>query len=715
VAPRGLRAWRDKVDGIVKESPFEAPAESASVEPRTQASNQEIVRDIPAGGPVPPDLIGRGVTCRSEPGHGKTSADGSAGGGAPAWPTCRSWWRWLHRQRRWLFGSLLAAELGVALAIATLPPVYRAHMSLELTTPPGPGLSSPLLPTGPDTTEARETMARQLQSRSLLDEVATGLALSRRREFTGADSAAQLLRHLEVDPVRDTRVVELRFSASDPALAEAVLVQLAARYQQATRRRAAQDATAAADRLAPELQQAHRRLWTAQQAQSELATRRGVDCGDAKLAAPRARLEQVEQARTQATIDLDRTTAAALEPEAVTPDLALPEMETRGAELRSETRRLATQYGSEAPILVRARAALASVAASLAAHRLELSMRRQAERRVQEALVAELQSASGRQRQELNAATRAAAACSGWTQQAEVARQLGATLLRQQSDLRVLAQTAAPSVRVLEPAQAPLRPERPRPLADLALGGLLGLGFGAYLAWWHDVHDPRFWLESCARESWPVLARLPNSLEPEDPGTCARQERAWRHTAAQLHVAGRLARRNILVLTPLVASLDAPMLVLALARAMAELSDSVVLVTAARKDSAGTANPEARMVADALTPNLRHLPILSAEPFSGVPVHLLRQWLLQLQQCFEWVLLDLPGLDQATPLLDAQVATGLLVPDGGVLRAAVRHGLATLAALETPCLGLLVHGATPGNHQTDMPVRERSMARHACA
>jgi len=655
------------------------------------------------------------------------------------------WWRRLRRQRRWLLGSLLGAELCVAVAIAVLPPVYGAHMSLELNPPRAAAASPGRL--AADALEARETTARQLQSRPLLGAVAAGLGLERRPEYA-ADPAGELLRHLEVDPVRDTRVVEVHFTAADPQLAAAVLAQLAARYQRLSRRQAAQAAAAAADRLAPELAAARQQLWSAQQAQATLAARDGVDCGDPGLAAPRARLEQVEQARTQAAIDLDRATAAAREPDGA--GGAPPELATRAAELRSEIERLATQYGPEAPQLVRARAALASVVASLAAQRLELGTRLVMARRVQASLLAQLQAAGQREREQLTTALRAVSACNGWAQQAEAARQLGAGLLREQGELRVAAETAVPDLRLLDPPQTPLRPERPRPLTDFAFAGLLGLGLGTYLAWWRDVHSSRFWLESGARETWPLLGCLPDALDavaasagagargvkgvgrrvrnvrsfgPQALARDSRFDSALRQTATRLYVAGRQARHNVLALTSLAPSLDAPTPALAVARALSGLSASVVMVSAGEAEGSDLLrDPEAGMFRDALAPKLLHLPVLSHSP--SPPPAWLRPW-LQSQKRYEWVLLDLPGLEAATPLLDERLAAVLLVPDGGVPRHALHQAWETLAALATPCLGMIVHGrlpdiaapgrAAPGSVTPDSQIPERSRAQFAGA
>jgi len=446
-------------------------------------------------------------------------------------------------QARW---KILACVLGATVAVAVivslaLPKRYTASTSVVVNV----SAPDPVTQAALSAQLSGSYLATQLdiiQSPRVAQDVAHSLHLSQSasmqqqwHEQTGGRGdfdvwAAQVLqKRLAVIPAKDSNVITIEYSASDPALAARVANAFAAAYLDTNAQLVADPAKNFTRWFEARTQGLRAKVIQAQAKLTEFQRSHGIVVGDGALGAVPglaadpsnlevARLQELSQELSTAQATRADTFSRLGAPNSSGDDLPevvqnplVTSLQTQIALQEAQLQQLGRQLGTAHPTYIAAAASLAALKQREAAevHRVVQSLT--LADRSSQARVAELRSQIKAQRQRV-------LKMSGTRNQAAV---LQADLATAQRDYDAVTQRLAQSslesqmqqtdVSVLTQAAAPLYPSSPRLFLNTAIAVLLGglLGIGAVL--WRELTDQR--LRSAeqlvALAGVPVLGIIP--------------------------------------------------------------------------------------------------------------------------------------------------------------------------------------------------------------
>ena len=307
---------------------------------------------------------------------------------------------------------------------------------------------------------------------------------------TGADSDAinRFLRALEVVPVRNSRIVDLTFASRDGRLAASVVNGLADAYieQDLTFRNAS--SREASDWLRQRIAEQRAQVESAELAVQMYRETHGAVSLEDRQNVTGQELADLNAAATRAAADRIAHEARYREMQAVQHDPAaldrfpeilrntfIQQQKARLADLQREEAGLAQELGDLHPDLISIRSAMANVESRLqeevakvvASVRTEFEVARSEERQLRAAL--------DRQTEAALILDRAGIEYGVLAREAESARRIYESLLRRADETSVTEELRTSSIRVVDAAETPLEPARPRPLRTL-LFGLFGGG-----------------------------------------------------------------------------------------------------------------------------------------------------------------------------------------------------------------------------------------------
>lgn len=141
-------------------------------------------------------------------------------------------WRILLKWR-WLIAGLAAAGLALAIAVTLLTtPIYRGTVVLEINQEPTQVIEvGNVQPVKVNDSDYMATQYGLLKSRSLAERVARQMSLSNNAAFVAKDQPRNvrekqatdtLVRNLRIDPAKNSRLVAVSFDSADPSLAATV-------------------------------------------------------------------------------------------------------------------------------------------------------------------------------------------------------------------------------------------------------------------------------------------------------------------------------------------------------------------------------------------------------------------------------------------------------------------------------------------------------------
>jgi capsular exopolysaccharide synthesis family protein len=444
--------------------------------------------------------------------------------------------RMLRRRRGLTLAVLVLVLSGFAAYYALVTPLYRASVRL-LIDPDTPNVVSFDEVVKPATTQLDyyQTQRGILESRMLARRTLDTLKLWTHPEFTrvgrlsralawidhaiprqrpaaGAppETAAQsraidaFLEGLELSARADTRLMEVSFAATDATLATAIANTLAHEYIDQSleyRFRATRDAS---DWLADQLAEQRRRVEASElQLQKYLEQNAGIslpeqqkiivdNIGDISAAVTRAQTERMEAQSLYEQLRSITATSSALDSFPIVLDNPfIRELKTSLADLRGQEAKLAERFGDRHPELVKLRSNLRKVESDL-----QLEIAKVVESVRQQALAARAREQSlavGLAAQKSNALAGSRKTLEYQVLQREVAssRAMFESLLQRTREAGISSELRTSNVRVVDPAEVPIRPSWPRtlPLAALALLVALPLAFGLplVLAYFDDT------------------------------------------------------------------------------------------------------------------------------------------------------------------------------------------------------------------------------------
>jgi succinoglycan biosynthesis transport protein ExoP len=425
-------------------------------------------------------------------------------------------------KRRRLFAGVAGAILAATI-VATLvtPPRYTATAQVELKARPDQTLSLTQTPDQPVSPSAADNEVEVLKSRFLADSVAATLPPSVAKAltpptntrpnplkalFTGVgqgsshqaksarDALSSRLQHdLSVSRSGLTNVIDVSFTAKDPALAALVANTVVQRYvdeqvlakdnesRQASawlgeRLGGMQDAVQAAEGRVENYRAAHGLL----SASGATLTEQSISSLSTELAQARIDQATAEAKLATATRQLSQGSSGDDVGEALS-SAVVQTLRGQRAQISRDLADMETRYGPMHPQLVKTRRQLEDIDGQIAAeiHRVTSNLAAQVE--VARTRTASIQGSLGAARSELAGDNRATVGLK------ELERKAEATRAPYQSYLERFKQTAAQQgieladSRVLSRALAPLAPSSPNILRNLLIGLVLALGgaFGA--------------------------------------------------------------------------------------------------------------------------------------------------------------------------------------------------------------------------------------------
>jgi succinoglycan biosynthesis transport protein ExoP len=442
-------------------------------------------------------------------------------------PDLRAHWRTIQK-RRWTILSILLVTFTIALLVTWKEKaVYRADALLEIQK------ENANIPTVQELFQLEnvsdnylETQYKVLQSETLARRVIDEMHLEQHNEFNpprdgwfqarahAAAPTAQALDpdveqtvlrefkdRLSVDPVRRSRLVQISFESQDPKIAAQVVNALAENYIQENLESRWQAAQKASEWLSQQLGSFKAKLEKSEDDLQLYAQQNGLlfletEKGDTENIV-NARLRQLQDELTKAQADryakesIYRLTEAgdysALP--GVVDNKLMQELTARLAELERQKAALTPTFSSDYPKMKEIQSQLDEIE-----RRLNEERKRAAQGIVDDYLAANRRESLVREafEQQQNQANLVAARAVQYNilkREVDTNKQLYEGLLQRLKEAGVSAGMNASNIRVVDAAVPPTRPVRPRPLLNLGLALLLGLGCGIGTAFLQEHLD----------------------------------------------------------------------------------------------------------------------------------------------------------------------------------------------------------------------------------
>ena len=411
------------------------------------------------------------------------------------------------RHRWWaVLGFVVLAAPMAAITLLTTPVFQATTRVLIGEDTPRVGISEQTRDL-PQNAVDPQTQTEVVRSRTLARDVVTALKLWEAPEFrelspSGDDAARSqalvdpFLARLSVTLIPDSRVVAIGFESQDPALAARAANALAGRFIERERESKFQAATQAAEfynkQLAAQRDQvsaaeAALQNYRAQQDALSLSERQNVvgqTMLDLNASVTRATTERLQKETQYRQIQGIRSDMSALESHPlIAVNSFVQSLKTQASELNRQDAQLAERLGPKHPDRVQVAAALESVQSRLRAEIEKVVNGIEADYKSAVAQEASVTQALNRQKGQALELDRKGVEYQALEREAVSARLVYDALLQQAKEATIQSSLDRGTIRVVDPAEppgAPIRPRQGQGLAAAALLGLIGAAGGAF-------------------------------------------------------------------------------------------------------------------------------------------------------------------------------------------------------------------------------------------
>lgn len=422
----------------------------------------------------------------------------------------RDYWSVLHNHR-WMIAALCAAALAIAAVINYVQvPVYRATATVQIdreqphTTRLEDSLVQPI-----EQPDYIETQYKILKSRTLAKAVMDKLDLAARAEFRRGWVRSELdpprrgsepnppvvkrfLDAITVAPGKGTRLVDVSVDSVDSAVAARTANTLAEKYIEQNLA-AKWDATQKASGwLTQQLAELKARLERSESDLLDYATRHSIIFVEEQKSITTMKLKQLEEELTRAeAARIERQSAYMLVQDTVNRHGPLPgnlntdtfrELNLKLAEAQREQSQLLVTFAPGYPKVQRIKSQIEQLERALEAEKARMLSAVHDNYRAAVERERLLRDAALRQTRSVNLLGDDIIQYNILKRDAESNRQLYEGLLQRLKEAGVSAGLRASNIRVLDPAEVPEQPYRPKKLENLALALALGLVCGVALA-----------------------------------------------------------------------------------------------------------------------------------------------------------------------------------------------------------------------------------------
>jgi len=508
------------------------------------------------------------------------------GADAPdAYSHIRTYWQILLK-RRWtiLTVTLVAATLA-AIASFKTKPVYEAtaRVEVEAETPQIQSLNALYRDTAGWTDEAfLQTQVNVLKSENLAWRTVQQLGLGGKTEFVGGGAGPQadsqmeeqndliqaFLRGLRVQLMRDSRMVEVTFSSTDPRLAARSANALVKNYIEYNFHQKYDATRQASGWMEEQLDELKAKVEKSQQAMVSYERENViVNIGD-KETVVEQRLAGLSQDLTSAQSErMQKESLYELASSNQSP-AALPaqnellgRLDEKYADLREEYVDALGQYGPNFPKVKRLRDQMDEVQSIMERERKRVVARIRNDYMAALGRERLLSAAVAQEKAEVGKLNQLSIQHNLLKREFETNQQLYENLLQHLKDATVSAGLRATNIHLVDPALVPKAPVRPRTIHDIATGLLVGLVLGVMLAFVQESLDtsvksaeelerliaaPALAVIPLARSSWRT--RGGNGRQPLDGAV---ESMVLNHPSSSLAESYFTLRTSILLSTPL--------------------------------------------------------------------------------------------------------------------------------------------------------------------
>jgi uncharacterized protein involved in exopolysaccharide biosynthesis len=385
--------------------------------------------------------------------------------------------------------------------------VYQAGATLVIEPEPPRVVNIPDVAT--DTGASQEyysTQYKLLQSRPVLDEVIQRLNLKQRIPDVGAarDPYLVLLKSLTIEPVKNTRLVLVKFEDPDPALATEVANGVANQYVKYVvdvKQAEAQNATAwlneQINSLRSKAEESSRTLQAYQvkadllglQDQRQITQAKLIDFNRAYLEAQGQRMSSESKLRELTRISKDPAGSETIF--IVANDPLIQKLKTEASDLQIERSKLAQISRAKHPDLMQLDAQIREVNQRLQAEIQKLLRAVETEYKVAKAREATLLTNVNELRREARLLNEREAQALTLQRDKDSVEELQATVLKRLKETTLTSALDTSNIRVVEPATVPTFPIRPQKRLIWILSAIFGLALGVGVTFLAESLDRR--------------------------------------------------------------------------------------------------------------------------------------------------------------------------------------------------------------------------------
>jgi uncharacterized protein involved in exopolysaccharide biosynthesis len=410
------------------------------------------------------------------------------------------------RKHAWLILACFTVVVGAVLIGTYMQqPIYRAA-TRALIAPEAPRVVNiqEVAPAGGDSMELFQTQIQIVRSRPVIQRVLDTLGLlSRKPDLAGAaDPVEAFLTSVSVEPVRNTRLVDIQVEDPDPKLAAEMANALASAYVHQNlelKFSAARDAltwlTAQVQDLKSKVNESELTLQryreqaglvSAEEKQSLTARKLG-EFNAAYIEAKAKRLE-MESRLGELRRSSQQLEALETSPLVINNPL-IQRLKGQLVELEVQRSKLLKTYREKHPEVVKVQSQVDEISQKIREEVGRLALSMESEFQALKARENAMLQAVNQYRDEAQGQAKKEIQYGILKREADSNQQLYDVLLKRLKETGLSQGLDSNNVRIVEPAVAPIRPVKPRKLLNLAIGVVLGLATGLTLAFFVEYMD----------------------------------------------------------------------------------------------------------------------------------------------------------------------------------------------------------------------------------
>jgi succinoglycan biosynthesis transport protein ExoP len=410
------------------------------------------------------------------------------------------------RKHAWLILACFVVVVG-AVIIGTYMqrPVYRAA-TRALIAPEAPRVVNiqEVAPTGGDSAELFQTQIQIVRSRPVVQRVIDSMELLNRKPELGraGDPAEEFLRSVSVEPVRNTRLVEIQVEDSDPKLAAEMANALASAYVHQNlelKFGAARDAltwlTAQVQDLKAKVNESELTLQRYREQSGLVAVEEKQSLTTRKLAEFNSNYIDAKAKRLEIETRLAEIRRASQQPEllesspVVINNPLVQRLKGQLVELEVQRSKLLKTFREKHPEVVKVQSQIDEISQKIREEVGRLGLSMESEYNALKARENAMLQAVNQYRDEAQGLAKKEIQYGILKREADSNQQLYDVLLKRFKETGLSQGLDSSNVRIVEQAVAPIRPVRPRKLLNLVVGVVLGLATGLTLAFFAEYMD----------------------------------------------------------------------------------------------------------------------------------------------------------------------------------------------------------------------------------